>query len=137
MSEKQTWQNLKWAIDKVKGIHYQRIEDALTAGIPDLMLCYQGKVIFVELKQRDAFPKRPATPVRIGFKPAQYLWITKHQKAGGKAVMLSQVGRDYYLHEHCLQHIRDETLSAKEFRNSAVMHSRTTMEIVRYLLEVL
>ena len=117
-SEKQTWKTLKKYLDQVEGIHYQRFEDAFSVGIPDLMVCKNSNVVFVELKQLDAFPKRSTTCVRLDFRANQFAWMLWHCKAGGRVALLAQIGREYFLTDFTpnLQKISDECLDEKRFR---------------------
>lgn len=97
-SEKQTWRNLRKAFEaRPEIIHVQRFEDSLSRGIPDLMACVNGVTTFIELKQLDAFPARPLTPIRFGLSAAQRIWILEHQRAGGNAVLVTQIGREYFI----------------------------------------
>jgi len=98
-SEKQTWRNLKAALDSIQEpIHYQRIEDAVTAGVPDLYLCLNGVSYWFELKQLDAFPARASTPVQLHYRWNQVLWGRHELRAGGRYGLITQIGREYFLH---------------------------------------
>ena len=137
-SEKQTWRNLKVALDKMQGLHYQRFEDALAVGVPDLMIC-KNKTIFVELKQRDRFPVRSTTHVRLGFKSAQYLWLCAHQKAGGLSMLLAQVGREYFMFDRVefLAKLMMCAYTEKEFRAHAraFKNAADCMDYLMYCLD--
>lgn len=117
-SEKQTWRNLKKGLDYIKGIQYQRFEDALSCGIPDLMVCAYGRTTFVELKQRDGFPKRGSTPIRLDYRRNQFTWGRNHAEAGGRYLLIAQVGHRYYVFQNVvdLLLICEERYNAKEFR---------------------
>lgn len=89
---------MKNNLSRVPGLHYERIENQVGIGTPDLNLCYQGAEAWVELKRLDAFPKRAATPVRINhFTVEQKLWLRRRGEAGGRAWLFVQVGQEYFL----------------------------------------
>ncbi len=97
-SEKQTWRNVKRFLDETpRTLHYQRIEDKLQTGIPDLNLAYHGHECWIEFKHLDAFPKRISTSVHIGLTKEQVVWLKLRVLAGGLVYVLVQVGRKYYL----------------------------------------
>lgn len=72
--EKNFWQRWKRQLDKVskKDLHYERIENRMGTGIPDVMLCYKGLYAFVELKVHPN--KRQAN---------QRVWHRRHERVGG------------------------------------------------------
>lgn len=75
------------------GAHCQRIEDILSVGIPDLNLCYKGSEPWVEFKfvKAEDIPKRATTPLRIGLKPEQALWLNQRYAAGGRVAVLTKL----------------------------------------------
>lgn len=88
MSEQTAQQTLR---DKAKLLrpvpHWQRFEDALSSGIPDANLCYQGTDIWLEAKyvSKKDLPKRKTTIVKPGLRVEQRNWITLRRNAGGFA----------------------------------------------------
>lgn len=120
-SEAQTWRNLKKHFDTIKKMKYQRFEDALSCGIPDLMFCHKGRTVFVELKHLDAFPKRASTPVRLDYRRNQWLWAKDYHEAGGAVLLLAQVGRAYYAFDdlHVMFNVCEEIYTTDEFKEAA------------------
>lgn len=91
MSETRLWQKLKHALGDH---HAQRHENKFPPGIPDVHYVINDVAGWIELKYRDAYPRR--SPLKI-LDPLQYIWHTKYQKAGGKSFTLIQVEDDYFL----------------------------------------
>lgn len=84
MSEKSAVHTVHNHISRLPGVvHWQRFEDALQSGIPDSNIAWSGwpQDFWVEYKHLDPakLPKRSNTPVRIGLKPEQAVWLTMRQ----------------------------------------------------------
>lgn len=78
--------------------HAQRHEDRLSAGVPDVSFALDGVDGWLELKVLSRWPTRPETPVRLGLRADQALWLRDRAKVGGgRCWVLGQVGRDYML----------------------------------------
>jgi hypothetical protein len=79
------------------GAQWQRIEDSLSVGVPDIYCCYCGVSCWIEAKyvDPDKLPKRPDTPVRIGLQPEQAVWLRNHKLAGGQAYVVCKIGREW------------------------------------------
>lgn len=73
------------------GAHCQRIEDSCSVGIPDLNFCFQCVEVWVEFKYVDRLPKRDTTPIRIGLKPEQALWLNQRAAVGGRVAVLTRM----------------------------------------------
>jgi hypothetical protein len=141
MSEKATWACLKSAIDRRNNsaaarVFYQRFTDLLSAGIPDVMICLNGKTAFIELKQLDAFPKRMSTPVRVGYKKAQQTWANRYNASGGAVFLLVQVGRKYYLFNdiYVMELISYDKLTEMVFVQDALAIESTMAKILESIL---
>lgn len=68
-------------------VHAQRFTDRLTKGIPDTNLCWKGIEAWVELKYgSDA-----------ELSSEQRLWLRTRRAAGGRAFVLWQLDKEYYL----------------------------------------
>ena len=76
-------------------LHWQRVEDLCSVGIPDINFCYSGAEYWIEAKWLEAYPKRPSTPVRLGLTPEQALWLTERRRAGGRTCVVAKVGRQW------------------------------------------
>ena len=84
MSEASAWATLRGHL-KGPGVHIQRIEDSMSAGIPDCYVMHKGKGVWIEGKFLKALPKLPPTPLRIGLRPEQATWLENEHAAGGRA----------------------------------------------------
>lgn len=72
--EARFWQQLKRRLEKIdrKKIHFERIESLFGTGFPDVLICYYGKYILLELKVH---------PNKLSAN--QILWHKNHTVAGG------------------------------------------------------
>jgi hypothetical protein len=88
------WAPLKRALDALRW-DYQRIEDKLTPGIPDvnILVPRQGEV-WVELKHCAA--PGPKGTVAIGLRKEQFIWMRDGKKAGRKVYLFARVGQPFY-----------------------------------------
>lgn len=91
LSEAQTWKTLKQLIAPLDPY---RVENLVDAGCPDVN--YTGG--WIELKNVPKWPKRPNTLVRIDhYTDQQRLWLLRRWKAGGRAFLVVQVDRSWFL----------------------------------------
>jgi Holliday junction resolvase len=72
-----------------KGVFTQRIEDMYSTGIPDLFIERNGKTIFIEVKFSS---KQVVRSRKIGLRPSQVVWLHKHAKAKGRALIIDKAG---------------------------------------------
>ena len=82
MTESSAWQTLRTHLKRPR-THIQRLEDSLTAGIPDASVCHDGREIWLEGKYMKALPKRIQTPIKPGLRPDQATWLENRERAGG------------------------------------------------------
>ena len=74
------------------------VENSCCVGTPDMCVLHNGVYAWVENKHLPAWPKRPATPVRVAhFSWEQKLWLLLHGEAGGLGWLFIQVDDDYLL----------------------------------------
>ena len=62
--------------------HYNRIENAVSSGMPDVHLCIEGKDYFIEVKEVESID------CQVSLRPAQYLWAVNRMRAGGDVYVL-------------------------------------------------
>jgi hypothetical protein len=74
--------------------HLQRIEDALSTGIPDLNFCFDSIEVWIEVKYLAKLPVKRLTPVKIGLKQPQALWLSKRNRCGGNAFIVVRCAFD-------------------------------------------
>jgi hypothetical protein len=106
-------------VEEMVNAHWQRLEDGSSLGIPDINFCWQGVECWIEAKQMDLekLPKREATPVRIGLRPEQSLWLEERKRAGGHAYVLAKIGQEWLLWDDGFRELRDGmTIAELRFR---------------------
>lgn len=75
-SEKNFWTGLKRQLDKLKPkLHYERIENKCSRGTPDVLICYCGWYVLIELKVK---PNKLSN--------TQQVWHKLHTRAEGNVV---------------------------------------------------
>lgn len=73
---------------------WQRFEDKLSVGIPDVNAIANGVEWWLELKQMDAMPPRR---IDIGLRPEQKVWLQRSARVGRRvAVLVAIKGHGYY-----------------------------------------
>lgn len=91
MKETALWNKLRPELEKLG--KFQKIADKFTGGIPDVLGCYQGQGVAVELKEF----KGTAASYWVRFRPGQVRWLRDWEKAGGVSWVASTVGTELYL----------------------------------------
>lgn len=92
MSEAQTWHTLGTEMRRRK-LDPVRIENVIEVGTSDV----NYTLGWCELKFAPAWPKRGG-PLRIShFTPQQRAWILRRSHAGGRAVLVLKVGKEWYV----------------------------------------
>lgn len=103
MSESSFWNLLRTKIGMVG--HFERVENAVGDGTPDVSYCISGVEGWIELKSRTKAPARTTTSVFIekGLRDSQVGWAKTRLRHGGNIWILARVGRmSYLVHgEHC------------------------------------
>lgn len=91
------WAPLRNELIKLgSAVHYQRFEDKLTPGIPDLNIKFRnGLEAWVELKYVVA--PAPSNIVNIGLRREQYIWMREGKLAGRLCYLLARIGSIWYL----------------------------------------
>ncbi len=81
--------------------HFERVENAVAVGTPDVDWCVAGVAGKIELKYSPRHPARPATPVlgrAGGLRRSQVVWISRRGWAGGRCfVMIGTPERTWLL----------------------------------------
>lgn len=90
MAESDVWHRLRDAGRKFG--HFERIENMVGRGRPDVNYCVAGVEGNIELKQIARWPKRAETVVEVDhFTPQQRIWIRTRLSAGGRVYILLEV----------------------------------------------
>lgn len=76
--EQKFWQKIKPYIPG----HVCRIENSAGSGMPDVMVCYRGVTVWIELKV--------AVNEKVLLRRYQWGWTKEHTEAGGKVVILAE-----------------------------------------------
>ena len=131
MSEAALWNLIR---PVVRPLDAQRVENKCGKGTPDVN--YIGG--WIELKQQDAWPKRPTTKVRLDhdLSKEQRIWINRREKKGGTVFVLIQVARDYLLLSGGTAATVIGEATQAELR-SAALHVWTSKTLKEELLECL
>ena len=74
--EKLFWGRLQRYLKANKKGFWVRIESPVSPGVPDLMICYQGKIILVELKWSES-KKLSSRALTYKLSKEQIVWFTK------------------------------------------------------------
>lgn len=92
MAEKDLWATMR---EKVKRAgHFERIENMVGVGRPDVNYCVRSVEGNIELKQRERWPAKPETIVELDhFTHKQRNWIRFRLNAGGRVYILLEVAR--------------------------------------------
>lgn len=97
LPEQRSWDRLRKAL-KGTGILYNRVENAVGKGDPDIELLYEGRLIKVELKVREKGPAYPYTPVlgqKYGLSIDQRNFHRRWWEHGGESLILVTLGYRY------------------------------------------
>ena len=82
---------------------FERVENSISSGWPDLYYLVRGHSGWIELKYLPRWPKLATTLVRIpSLTREQTHWLGKEAQNGGRAYLLLQVERDYHLFDGAL-----------------------------------
>jgi hypothetical protein len=74
--EKLFWSRLQRYLKTNKKGFWVRIESPVSPGVPDVMICYQGKIILVELKWSES-KKLSSRALTYKLSKEQIVWLTK------------------------------------------------------------
>jgi hypothetical protein len=71
--------------------HFERVENAVASGTPDVDYCINGRAGKLELKYTPRHPARATTPVlgrSCGLRRSQLIWIWRRLRAGGRVYVV-------------------------------------------------
>jgi hypothetical protein len=93
MSESNMWRFLAQKFKRYGHGDWQRIEDSISMGIPDVNFCIDGVEGWIELKEIPAWPKRKDTIVtfRSPWTKEQRFWARKRGQHNGNIWLLVRV----------------------------------------------
>ena len=77
--EKLFWSRLQRYLKTNKKGFWVRIESPVSPGVPDVMICYDGKIILLELKWSES-KKKSSRALTYKLSPEQIVWLTKSEK---------------------------------------------------------
>ena len=87
MSEKNFWALVRGNLD----LNMYRVENRVSAGMPDIHYIDNGITGWIELKYMENFPKKGR--MRVGLKLHQSFWHNRYNDHGGKTWILIRIGR--------------------------------------------
>jgi hypothetical protein len=97
--EQRLWDRMRTALRQY--VRLERVENVMSVGMPDVIACANGRVVWIENKAVEAYPKRAATPVLgkgAGLSQEQMNWHAGWKGWGGKSLICVGVGpRDIYV----------------------------------------
>ena len=93
MKESTLWDHLKPTL-QASG-KFQKISDRFSPGVSDILGCFVGIGIAIELKELDG-----VRVIKAKFRPGQLDWLDDWDKAGGPAWIISTLGQYVFVH-HC------------------------------------
>lgn len=97
MSESNLWRNMRERMHPYWD-EATRHEDKFNSGIADVSFVCGGEHGWIELKQMDAWPKRPGTIVRCKhYTTQQRNFLKAKGEHGGNAWLFAKIGREYLL----------------------------------------
>lgn len=95
-SERALWQRLRQGVARFGD--FQRIENAIGAGWPDVNFCVNGVEGHIELKHCPVVPPRSAPFTRYrGLEEEQVDWIERRVRNGGRVFIMAQIADALYL----------------------------------------
>jgi hypothetical protein len=100
LESRKVWAPLKRVLDAHRW-HYQRFEDKITPGIPDVNVYVPGVgELWVEMKYVKAYPKQMTSRVHVGLRAEQLIWLEAAARAGRRACVLARVDSRWVLWEN-------------------------------------
>jgi hypothetical protein len=85
------WRFLQQKFARYGHGHWQRHEDGISKGIPDVSFCIKGVEGWIELKEIEHWPIREKTIVAFRWEPEQRFWARKRGSHGGNVWLLLKV----------------------------------------------
>lgn len=83
-----------WLRSRHPTAHWQRVENTVGTGIPDVNACKDGVEIWVELKEG---VKLMSGVVRLRIRKDQNAWLSRRHRAGGLVYLGIRVGKHNYI----------------------------------------
>lgn len=118
----------------------ERVENRVKRDTPDLYIAEATRALrgWVELKVLPAFPKRPATPVRLEhWTPGQRYWANRHSLHGGQCWLVVQVQEEVYVFNAATAAISMDWTRAEwaEFGRIVVMRNARSVHLLDALAD--
>lgn len=137
MAESSLWSYMKGNLPG----HWVRIENKVAEGTPDVNGCFTlddaSADVWIELKARDEWPVRAATPIKLSrFTNDQKQWLLDRAIAGGKAYLFVRIQREYFLFSAAhAYHV--EQLTRKQWHQCALVHCKNRMDWDAFMRAIL
>jgi len=99
MSEKNLWNKLRATIQRMEvGGRWERVENGVGSGMPDVSYCVKGREGWIELKH-GRMPSKDSTEVfksQRGLDITQINWHYNQHQAGGQSFILIELDSTYF-----------------------------------------
>ena len=95
MTESDVWKYLRQGL--ANRCLFTRIESSAGNGVPDVILHFPSKHVFVENKYIAAWPKRATTLVKLPLRAEQRLWLSTRGKLSGDCWVFIRIEDDFFL----------------------------------------
>lgn len=76
-------------------LDWQRVENGVGGGTPDVEVCFRGIGFWIELKVAEA--RKRGNTCNVSYRPLQLPWLKRRTKKGGRAFVLIQYRDKRYL----------------------------------------
>jgi len=130
-SEKTFWKSIKISL-KRENIIFQRFEDMLSEGIPDLCVFVNGETVWIELKYKK-LPVRKSTKIKVGLRPAQRVWLHKANNSNIKSYIMTMLDNGVVmLHSSCYASILYDGLDMEKLNEVACVASSIN-DCIKYI----
>ena len=131
MSEAQFWRTLKKRLPS--SAHFERIENLVAIGTPDVNFCWDGIEGWIELKFVPKWPKYKGKIItKKLWKPEQRIWALKRIRSGGKSFLFIQIEKDYLLFNSKIAEMDLEVISIEGLFEIALSHWHGSINIEEF-----
>jgi len=86
MAEKEIYKKMKEYVND-RGGRFTRIENAVSAGVPDVNICINGVEVWIECKE--------ALGKKVEIRASQFVWAIEQRAAGGEWYCMIKHGGGY------------------------------------------
>jgi penicillin-binding protein-related factor A (putative recombinase) len=114
MIESTLWKHLRPGLNRIG--KFQKVSDRFTSGVPDIIGCYKGQGIAIELKELDGVRK-----LKTKFRPGQVDWLTEWADNGGTSLIICSHKSTVGVHSYLSAERMESGMSTEEFKADALL----------------